>query len=345
MVELKPDPLTERWLGHAWPAAAAVAGADRRFTPNAMAGLGLALIIAGAFYLNKNYPFPGFWALLPTVGAALVIFVGRGSFLNRWLLSNRILVSVGLISYPLYLWHWPLLYFGRILLPTGMSDLTIAAILVAAGLLAALTYLLIERPIRYGGLFQTKKVLCLSVGMAGLLVFGLLAMRGHLPSRWGRNPQFGDIGKAASEFSYPFPNNWQRTSGFKVDAEIVRGKPEQAILFVGDSHMQYYWPRIEQTLNRLQGNARPVMFVTSGASPTLPNVDHVAPGFTSGRFFDFAMQTACETNVATVVFSCSWEEYFIGHFPIHDPHDIYRVGDEQKTLPSHRNLKKRLEIS
>ncbi|MEY3513223.1 MAG: hypothetical protein RL420_246 [Pseudomonadota bacterium] len=81
-----------------------------------MAGwVGLVFIFISACFLDKNMPFPGYWALPPTVGAALILFAGMQSNLNRVLLASRPLVAIGLISYPLYLWHWPLLSFARIL--------------------------------------------------------------------------------------------------------------------------------------------------------------------------------------------------------------------------------------
>lgn len=64
--------------------------------------------------LNKKAAFPGWWAVLPTIGTCLVISAGPGAWLNRKFLSSRPVVWVGLISYPLYLWHWLLLSFAWI---------------------------------------------------------------------------------------------------------------------------------------------------------------------------------------------------------------------------------------
>ena len=75
---------------------------------------GVALIIAGFTLVNDMRSFPGWWALLPTTGAFLLISAGADAWLNG-VLSNRVFVGIGLISYPLYLWHWPLLVLGRII--------------------------------------------------------------------------------------------------------------------------------------------------------------------------------------------------------------------------------------
>ena len=81
---------------------------------NIQSGIGLLLILTAALLLNKTVAFPGWWALLPTAGAYLIISGGPNAWINRHALSWRPLVFIGLISYPLYLWHWPILFFARI---------------------------------------------------------------------------------------------------------------------------------------------------------------------------------------------------------------------------------------
>ena len=75
---------------------------------------GVTLIAVSVLALDKATLFPGWWAALPTTGASLLIATGPDAWFNRSMLSRRIFVWVGLISYPLYLWHWPLLSFATI---------------------------------------------------------------------------------------------------------------------------------------------------------------------------------------------------------------------------------------
>jgi len=72
------------------------------------------LIMAALFGLDRTQPYPGWRALLPTLGALLVISAGPAAWVNRNILAHPAMVFVGLISYPLYLWNWPLLVFPRI---------------------------------------------------------------------------------------------------------------------------------------------------------------------------------------------------------------------------------------
>lgn len=145
--------------------------------------LGLSLIFGGIALIRPQSMFPGFWALLPVMGTALVINSGPHVWANRVLLSNRPAVWVGLISYPLYLWHWVLLSFTTIAFgrlydlgigATGARIIKVALILASFGL-AWLTYRLVERPLRFRlpanratlGLLATM----MAISGAGLFVF------------------------------------------------------------------------------------------------------------------------------------------------------------------------------
>lgn len=76
--------------------------------------LGLGLLASGFWIIHQDFGFPGAWALLPVAGTVMIIVAGPDAWPNKALLSNRVAVWIGLISYPLYLWHWPLLTFARI---------------------------------------------------------------------------------------------------------------------------------------------------------------------------------------------------------------------------------------
>jgi peptidoglycan/LPS O-acetylase OafA/YrhL len=110
--------------------------------------LGSILIGLGLVFISNQTAFPGWWSLLPVLGAALIISAGPHSLINRHLLSNNKLVYVGLLSYPLYLWHWPLLSVARTLFSGTPPYAARLGLLLLAFTLAALTYHLVERPIR-----------------------------------------------------------------------------------------------------------------------------------------------------------------------------------------------------
>lgn len=117
---------------------------------------GALLIALGLVLITKEKHFPGTWAILPVLGAVCIIAAGSNSWFNRIFLSNQIMVWFGIISFPLYLWHWPLLSFARVVegeVP-GRS-IRVAAVFLSIAL-AWLTYKLIEHPLRFGGRDKLK---------------------------------------------------------------------------------------------------------------------------------------------------------------------------------------------
>ena len=132
--------------------------------------IGIMLIVIGLVCLTKNSPFPGWRALLPTLGATLIIAAGRQAWFNRCLLSNHAIVWFGLISYPLYLWHWPILAYARILVGDTPPVAFRGVAILASVALAWLTFQLIEKPIRHGAHGNTKtKILFAFMILVGCL--------------------------------------------------------------------------------------------------------------------------------------------------------------------------------
>ena len=167
---------------------------------NALSLAGSALIVSGIVLIDKDRQFPGGWAMLPTVGAALVIAAGSRAWLNRVVLANRVLVWFGLISFPLYLWHWPLLSFARILEAAPPSrGMRIAAIAASIGL-AWLTFRLIERPIRFGSHRQAK-------ALALLVLMTLMGTAGYYGYRQGGFAGTGYRDAARTDYSNYFRNS------------------------------------------------------------------------------------------------------------------------------------------
>ncbi|MBS4084666.1 MAG: acyltransferase [Rhizobiales bacterium] len=150
----------------------------RPFTVGDAAAIaGLLLIIYATFLIRSRAAFPGFWALLPTAGAALMIAAGQNAAINRDFLSSRAMIFIGLISYPLYLWHWPLLAFIRIHEGDEIRILSVAAVAVSF-LLAWLTYAFVEKPIRYGSIPNVRRyapavlvVVMFGVGVLGFVTY------------------------------------------------------------------------------------------------------------------------------------------------------------------------------
>jgi peptidoglycan/LPS O-acetylase OafA/YrhL len=116
---------------------------------NLRAGLGILLIAVAAIVLDTRRAFPGWWAVLPVAGSALLLSA-PAAWVCRHLLASRPMVRIGLISYPLYLWHWPLLVFFAIIKFAPLTLLERGLIVGLSFVLAWLTYRFVEIPFRFG---------------------------------------------------------------------------------------------------------------------------------------------------------------------------------------------------
>jgi peptidoglycan/LPS O-acetylase OafA/YrhL len=248
-------------------------------TANLLSLAGLAMVVSALALINEASPFPGWWALLPTVGAALMIHAGNQAWLNRTVLSWRPMVGVGLISYPLYLWHWPLLAYARILVnpegdaaidPSRSARVSLVALAIA---LAWLTYKFVEQPIRTGQRLPTKTIglvtAMLVVGVLGWSTYASAGFPWRIETARERHP-------VASQMLAP---NYQSLPPYAelfpeapvAGRDILLGHPPSATRFelavIGDSHA---WVLFE---GLTRSTARPTLMIGRGTCAPLFNVD------------------------------------------------------------------------
>ena len=197
---------------------------------NALSILGFSLISIATITITKEKYFPGAWALLPTFGATLIIFAGSDAWINRKILQNSILIWFGLISFPLYLWHWPMLAFARIIEgQTPEIFIRIIAVLTSI-FLAWITYKFIEKPIRFGN-NSIRKTIALIVVMAllGCLSHDLYKKKRPVYQKNSRDLSRPDKAIKSNGSCDKFKMNLKGTTCL-TNSE----KPE--ILVIGDSH-------------------------------------------------------------------------------------------------------------
>jgi peptidoglycan/LPS O-acetylase OafA/YrhL len=144
---------------------------------NWRAAIGLLLIAAAAGVLDFKSAFPGWWAVLPVAGAALLLSA-PAAWGCRHLLSSPAMVRIGLISYPLYLWHWPLLVFFAIIKFAPLTLIERGLVVGLSFALAWLTYRLVEIPFRFGRPSRFK-IAGLCSGMALVALAGGVIVEGR----------------------------------------------------------------------------------------------------------------------------------------------------------------------
>ncbi|HTT05002.1 MAG TPA: acyltransferase family protein [Steroidobacteraceae bacterium] len=280
--------------------AAKVAGAK--------ALLGTAAIAMALLLINEHRAFPGWWAALVCAGAALIIWAGSETWINRRILASRPLVWIGLISYPLYLWHWPLLSFGNIMSGLGGYPSTGYRVvaLAASVALAYLTYRFLELPIRHGktSVQRRSNTQELVYIMAAVAFVGALADLRFIQPVSAAQPQIAKITAAM--------NDWQ-----PVEDATIPGNVKGTVLFLGDSHMEQYWPRIQQVARQSPFRKTIVFHTPEGCTP-IPGLDRRANPCAQLVADGFAL--AAESRVDTVVIASKW--YNLSYYK-----DYYRSGD------------------
>jgi peptidoglycan/LPS O-acetylase OafA/YrhL len=267
----------------------------------ALAGVGVLLF--SAFFISADLAFPGWWAVLPTLGTGMIILAGANAPINKTVLSSKVLVGIGLISYPLYLWHWPMLSFARIIEGEETGRTIRFSSIFAAGVLAWLTYRYVEKPIRHGKI-ETRPFLLggamLAVGVLGYSSFtnGGYPTRSTMFQETVKNP--GDLGH--KEFwsylnrnFYPCPsiidgsNTVQWDPSMRCHQSKERGPITLAI--IGDSHAENLFLGLAEQLPHLN-----VTYYTKGAFPFLGDPDFSA-------MFGHAIS---DTDIKAIILSAYW---------------------------------------
>jgi peptidoglycan/LPS O-acetylase OafA/YrhL len=271
---------------------------------------GLSLIGVSAVFLSARLAIPGMWSTIPTAGAALLIAAGPFPPVNRLVLGNGPMIFVGRLSYPLYLWHWPLFSFARIILGHPPAPATATGVILVALVAAYATYCFVEVPIRHSA-FGRRAVAGLLAALAGLALAGAATAALWIPGRLSGAP-FTAWDAAASDWYYPAESNVDRRSGF--GSVVVTSHRDRNAVFIGDSHIEQYWPRAKRVIDIHPDSARSAVFATNQGCPPLPGIDSTWRGKKCRGFFDHALNLAVQPDVDTVVFGAFWENYFIGEY-------------------------------
>ncbi|MGI9220304.1 MAG: acyltransferase family protein [Woeseiaceae bacterium] len=206
-------------------AIATIPRASSEVAMRLLAVFGLSLIIYSMFMFDEQTPFPGAYAALPTIGTAILIYTGYsgGTPVNR-LLSLRPAVFVGLISYSLYLWHWPMIVFAKYLKGMALSHLENVAVLLAIFAVSILSWRYVETPFRKKQLLATRKRLFFaSLGATLVLIIAALLATGDVvDTEWRRWRACENVEERLAE-----------NKSLCVVGEATR---EPSILLWGDSH-------------------------------------------------------------------------------------------------------------
>ena len=301
--------------------------ADGKTLSNVLSFIGLLLLVYGFWRINKELSFPGMWALVPVLGAVLIITAGSKAWVNRTILSNKIAIWFGLISFPLYLWHWPLLSFARIIESEVPSrNIRIAAVIFSIAL-AWLTYKLVQRPLRFGKRSKVKVTLLVTImTIVGYVGYNTYERNG-LSFRMKEREQFVEY------FENSFPSwqyfkkinlstEWRSECAYfngkkyleegKLEGGVTDSKPipelekschvrdlrfEKSVLVWGDSHAQSLAPGLASFI---PNNWQVLQIASSGCWPN-PNINSPSTESQCKQSNYFAMKTIKDVMPDVVV--------------------------------------------
>jgi peptidoglycan/LPS O-acetylase OafA/YrhL len=224
---------------------------------------GIALIVASALVITSEMMFPAPWALAPCIGTALVILAGesRKTLTSRFL-SLPPMVFVGAVSFALYLWHWPLIVFAKMLLGRDLDLLEGLALAALTLLLAVATHYALERPLRAkaGVPVRGARVAGVAVAAACVAAFGGIASINGLPGRL--SPAVVAHEKTMTALN-------AKASLCDLDTACLLGAPDAPVTFVvwGDSHAFSLALEFE-TIARLNG-VRLALIAGGGCPPLM----------------------------------------------------------------------------
>jgi peptidoglycan/LPS O-acetylase OafA/YrhL len=224
---------------------------DAMWAPGVVSLLGGLLIAGGLVAIDKTRQFPGAWALLPVCGAVLLIAAGPRALLNRSVLASRMMVGIGLISFPLYLWHWPLLSFVRIALGEQVTPAWLLGALALAVLASWLTYRFVETPVRRSSGRWTVAIL-LGLGVIVAAVSANILVRGGLTFRLkdaqatneARALAWDDHLRGGVECVGVLP------AGMPGECLIADPRVGPTAMILGDSHANHYYWALGEALGR-----------------------------------------------------------------------------------------------
>jgi peptidoglycan/LPS O-acetylase OafA/YrhL len=270
---------------------------------------GVALVLGAAVGFDRTFAFPGWWALIPCAGACLVITAGPKAYLNRVVLANPLMVGIGLISYPLYLWHWPVLTLVGPLLAQGDSLFVRLSLLLLSIALATATYYLVEKPFRNGRRMHFK------VALLGTSMLVLAGTAGAIFQAKGVPTRYPEIVQKATQFDLEgyraglrnhkcFMDIGQTAAEFASECVDAGSKPLWTLW--GDSGAATLYPGFRALAERA-GSIRLAQFTSSACPPLLGYTSRAnsACRATNDAVFERLRSMAPEV----VVLSAIWVNY------------------------------------
>lgn len=303
---------------------------------SAAAWFGLSLIVWSVLVYSWLTPFPGLRGLAPCAGAALVIWSGSGGDTAvKRLLSLRPVVFLGLISYSLYLWHWPILSLARYWAVRELSHPETVALLAGSAGLAALSWRFIERPLRVRNGVLGRHPPFAAAGAATALLAGL-GLAAVLAAGWPSRIDATSLRLAAAAADH----NPRRDAGSFLDAVAVRedracrlgasdGTAPLSVVW-GDSHADALMSMFDALAQRFSVSG---LYLGRIGCPPLLGVDRPGTDFHCRSFNEAAREAIAASGARTVILVARWPHYSSEPIYRHEPRVRVVISDAATEQP------------
>jgi len=212
-----------------------------------LAILGISALIGSALSFNDSTPFPGVYALLPVLGtAALLSSIGAWPQPLKWLATNRVAVWLGKISYPLYLWHWPVLVLPIALFARELKLWERIVALLITVVLAELTTRFVEEPLRLKKLAPRSVILSTAIAMVCTLIVGLGIAQSTTSSILvnGKQVTLASIELRPTPYEDGCHLNYHES--ISPICEFGKIDSKNTVVLYGDSHAVQWFPALEK---------------------------------------------------------------------------------------------------
>jgi len=287
---------------------------------NIATALSCLCLVSCAFVFSQQMPLPGLMNALPVLCAVIVIAAGPTTAINRQLLASKPLVQLGLVSYSLYLWHWPLLAFTRIEGSGRYSPALATTMLVISAVLAFITRVLLEQPIRRSRVRGTPVLL--AVAFACLGVASVCLTKGQLqPHRLVRQAEILEQIRATTK---PFNVDGVPRQGCEgilppqsaAAAQFcsIWGRPDatQTVAVWGDSMSMAWMPAFITLVH--DHNWRVIQFSVAGCAPlTGVRRTDIDSSCNTPALQAQIMDTIRNAKPAVTFLVARWNLYYHGH--------------------------------
>lgn len=302
--------------------------------------MALIVLFTAAVSFNKQTPFPGAMALIPCLATAFIIYLGQSSPSSNVLLSNRLSTWIGRISYPLYLWHWPIIVlFGIYMQPLNAENQAVIVLLFI--ILAFLTYKFVEKPTKRFVMAANYKVIIIGFLVPAMIFIALaktININKGFPDRFPESVYNKQA--ALNSFAHIIRNKCMDIEDPEAlpdpnDCVLGNAKPKIDFLLIGDSHANAYTAMLDVWAK--DANLRGYD-VTQSSTFYLPGVQRLDASFNDWEeLSEFKLRNdaitahLAKTHYPVIILAGSYVPYFGDEVKLedgihHSNEEIFKTG-------------------